>query len=50
MSGCGSYAIAKRLRGMSLLGEHGLECAGRAPIIFSMLWTFRMTAFGPKRT
>src|SRR6516225_8909761 len=25
MSGCGSYAIAKRLRGMTLLGEHGLE-------------------------
>src|SRR6516162_7260934 len=26
MSGCGSYAIAKRLRAMSLFGEHGLEC------------------------
>src|SRR6516225_4976792 len=26
MSGCGSYAIAKRLRGMSLVGEHGFEC------------------------
>src|SRR5258708_21294997 len=26
MSGCCPYAIAKRLRGMSLLREHGLEC------------------------
>src|SRR5215469_1838167 len=35
MSGCYPHAIAKRLRGMSLLREHGLECllnVARAPI------------------
>src|SRR6516162_7737155 len=35
MSGCCPHAIAKRLRGMSLLREHGLECllnVARAPI------------------
>jgi hypothetical protein len=26
MSGCCPHAIAKRLRGMSVLREHGLEC------------------------